>query len=162
MYQQADILTFAHRQPLMQEDLDLLLHVDRAIPGSVNYSIKRYRKQPQWNIDDTGVLVYHYEKNNPGANSLELRFCVSGNLYCREKHTECDFCKFNSSGSCVEKIESVDVLSFRFTPTYLAQFTKNSKFTTLTEEVLAFNHQSSFSRRLTILTCRRARNSQQR
>ena len=94
MYQQADILTFAHRQPLMQEDLDLLLHVDRVIPGSVNYSIKRYRKQPQWNIDDTGVLVYHYEKNNPEVNSLELRFCVSGNLYCREKQTECDFCKF--------------------------------------------------------------------
>lgn len=152
MYQQADILTFAHRQPLMQEDLDLLLHVDRVIPGSVNYSIKRYRKQPQWNIDDTGVLVYHYEKNNPEVNSLELRFCVSGNLYCREKQTECDFCKFNTSGSCVEKIESVDVLSFSFTPAYLAQFTRNSKFTTLTEEVLAFNHQSSFSRQLPLCT----------
>jgi AraC family transcriptional regulator len=56
MHQQADILSIAHKQPLLQEDLDVLLHIDRSVPGSVHYSIKRYRKQPQWSIDDTGVL----------------------------------------------------------------------------------------------------------
>ena len=131
MYQPTDILSIARKQPSMLEDMDELLQVDRTVPGSVNYSIRRYRKQAQWNIDDTGILVYHYEKNNPGANYLELNFCVSGNIYCRQKQTECDFCKFNSSKNCIEKVESVDVLSFSFKPAYLTQFTKNNNQTTL-------------------------------
>jgi AraC family transcriptional regulator len=148
MYQQPDILSIARKQPLMQEEMEVLLQIDRSVPGSVHYSINRYRKQPQWNIDDTGVLVYHYEKNNPSANSLELKFCVSGNFYCREKNTECDFCKFGSSGNCAEKIESVDVLSFRFSPAYLTQFTKNSRTASLSNDVLSFRHSSSFTRQL--------------
>ena len=148
MYQQTDILSIARKQPLMHEEQELLLHVDRAIPGSVHYTIKRYRKQPQWNIDDTGILVYHYVKNNPAENYLELKFCVSGNIYCRQKQTECDFCKFNSSTNCIEKVESVDVLSFSFKPTYLTQFTKNSHNSTLSEAVLTFAHPSSFSKQL--------------
>ncbi|HMI78457.1 MAG TPA: AraC family transcriptional regulator [Ferruginibacter sp.] len=148
MHQQTDILSIAHKQPLLQEDLDTLLHIDRAVPGSVHYSIKRYRRQPQWNIDDTGILIYHVEKNNPAANYLELKFCVSGNVYCRQKQTECDFCKFNSSKSCVEKVESVDVLSFSFKPNYLTQFTNNSTQTSLTEDVLSFTHRSSFAKQL--------------
>ena len=127
MNTQTDILSIAHKSPLMQEDLDVLLHVDRAVPGSVHYSINRYKKNPSWNIDDTGILVYHYEKNNPTANYLELKFCVSGNLYCKQKQTECDFCKFNASKTCAEKVESVDVLSFSFSPNYLTQFKKSKK-----------------------------------
>jgi AraC-like DNA-binding protein len=148
MDQQTDILSIARNRPSMVEDMDVLLEVDRNVPGSVNYSIRRYRKQPQWNIDDTGMLVYHYEKNNPSANYLELKFCVSGNVYCRQKQTECDFCKFNSSKSCVEKVESIDVLSFSFKPSYLTQFAKNSNRLNLTEDVLMFKHKSSFSKQL--------------
>jgi AraC-like DNA-binding protein len=148
MNQQFDILSIAHRQPFLQDDLDVLLHVDRVVPGSVNYSINRYRKQPQWNIDDTGILVYHVEKNNPDANYLELKFCVSGNVYCRQKQTECDYCKFNTSKSCVEKVDSVDVVSFSFKPNYLTQFTNNSTETGLTEDVLSFKHKTSFSKQL--------------
>jgi AraC family transcriptional regulator len=148
MNQQADILSIAYKQPLLHEDLDMLLQVDRTVPGSVHYSIRRYRKLPQWNFDDTGILVYHHAKNDPEENYLELKFCVSGNVYCREKKTECDFCKFSASKGCVEKVESVDVLSFSFKPSYLAQFTRNSSFGTLTEDVLSFKHHSSFSKQL--------------
>ena len=150
MYPQTDILSIARNQPLMQEEMELMLKVDRNVPGSVNYSIRRYRRQPQWNIDDTGILVYHFEKNNPRANYLELKFCVSGNIYCREKQTECDFCKFSSSGTCVEKADSVDVLSFSFKPSYLGQFTKKNKLLSLSDEVLGFTHPDSFSRQLPI------------
>ncbi len=148
MYQQTDILSIARNQPLMQEEMEVLLKVNRNVPGSVNYAILRYRRQPQWNINDTGVLVYHYEKNNPGANYLELKFCVSGNVYCRQKQTECDFCKFSTSPDCVEKIDSVDVLSFSFKPGYLAQFTRNNKQSSISDEVLSFTHPDSFSRQL--------------
>jgi len=148
MYQTADILTVARNQPLMQEELDILLQAERIVPGSVQYSIKRYRKQPQWSINDTGLMIYHVEKNAPKENRLELKFCVSGNIYCREKQIECNFCKFNSSGSCVEKIESIDVLSFSFKPAYLLQFTKNNSHTGLSDEVLSFTHAESFSKQL--------------
>jgi AraC family transcriptional regulator len=148
MYQEQDILTIAHKTPLMQEDLEVLLDVDKSIRGSVNYSIKRYKKLSTWNIDDTGVLVYNYEKNNPAENYLQLKFCVSGNVYCRQKQTECDFCKFNTSNTCVEKVDSVDVLSFSFSPSYLTQFKKGKQDNSLTENVLDFTHNKSFSKQL--------------
>lgn len=147
--QQSDILYQAYKQPLLQEDLEVLHEVERHIPGSVKYSIKRYKKQSKWNIDDTGILIYHYNKNNPEENHLELKFCISGNIYCKEKQTECDYCKFNASKSCVEKIESVDVLSFVYTPSYLQQFAKSQKnSSSFTERVVSFSHDISFSKSL--------------
>lgn len=98
-------------------------------------------------MEDTGVLQYHYEKNNKSEHYLELRFCLNGNVYCRQKQTECDFCKLNASRGCVEKVESVDVVSFSFSPTYLQQFAKAHKTPeSLSDKVLAFEHTSSFSK----------------
>ena len=91
MNQETDILNIAHKQAFMYNELDVLQDISRSVPGSVRYHIKRYRKEPLWNMEDTGMLVYHYEKNNPDAHYLELRFCVTGNVYCREKQAECDF-----------------------------------------------------------------------
>ncbi|CAN5473840.1 hypothetical protein BH11BAC3_BH11BAC3_38520 [soil metagenome] len=132
----------------MFNELDVLQDIDRSVPGSVHYTIKRYRKELDWSMDDTGMFVYHYEKNNPEEHYLELKFCVTGNIYCRQKQTECDFCKFNASKTCVEKVESVDVLSFSFKPSYLTQFVKGKKQLNLSDEVLAFTHTSSFSKLL--------------
>ncbi|MBC7936084.1 MAG: helix-turn-helix transcriptional regulator [Rhizobacter sp.] len=153
MDQLIDILTLAHKQPFMHNELEVLQQVDRLVPGSVKYSINRYKRNPQWDMEDTGVLVYHYEKNNPGANYLELRFCVTGNVYCREKQAECNYCKLNASKVCIEKVDSLDVLSFSFSPVYLQQFAKaHSNPQSLTDNVLAFNHTSSFSKMLPLCT----------
>jgi len=131
----------------MMEEMETLQEVVRNVPGSVKYSIQRYKKMPQWSVEDTGVLVYHYEKNDPSANYLELKFCVSGNVYCRKKQTECDFCQLNASKSCVEKVDSLDVLSFSFSPAYLQQFARaHQNPMTLSDNVLAFKHRSSFSK----------------
>lgn len=146
---QADILQTVNKHLLLNEDMDLLLDVNRLVPGSIQYTIKRYRKQSQWTVEDTGILNYHVEKNNPDANFLELRFCVTGNIYCKQKQAECDFCKFNTAKTCIEKVESVDVLSFSFKPSYLTQFIRNKKQTTsISEQVLAFTHTTSFSKQL--------------
>ena len=149
MHQPLDILTLAHKQPFMHGDLETLHEVVRHVPGSVKYAINRYKKNPLWAIEDTGVLVYHYLKNNPEENYLELKFCVSGNVYCRQKQTECNYCKLNASKKCVEKAESVDVLSFSFSPSYLQQFAKaHNNPDSLSDNVLAFEHRSSFSKML--------------
>ena len=151
-----DILALAYRQPLMQGQMDLLMERDQQIPGSVQYQIKRYRKHPQWSMEDTGMIVYHYKKNDPKENFLELRFCVSGNVYCREKHVECDNCKFNASRTCVERIDSIDVMSFRFSSVHLSQFLKPGKLNDkLADDVLSFKHSSSFSKILSL--CGRTR-----
>lgn len=147
MYQSADILELKQKQAFVFNELDVLQDIERTVPGSVHYAIRRYKKS-NWNMDDTGMLIYHYEKNNPTANYLELRFCVSGNVYCRQKQTECDFCKFSASKTCVEKVDSVDVLSFSFKPSYLTQFVKSKKQRNVTDDVLAFTHTTSFSKTL--------------
>ena len=147
MFQPPDILSVAYKQPLMQNQLETLQEREQQIPGSVQYAINRYRKHPQWNMDDTGMIVYSYKKEDPKDNYLELRFCVSGNVYCRQKQVECDLCKFNASRSCVDRIESIDVLSFRFSTIHLSQFVKPGKQNdTLTNDILRFSHQSSFSK----------------
>lgn len=147
MYNPPDILALAYKQTIMQGQMELLHEKERQIPGSVQYTIKRYHRNTQWNIDDTGMMVYHYKKNDPAENYLELKFCVSGNVYCRQKDTECDMCKFSASKSCVEKVDSVDVLSFKFSPLHLTQFVKERHTTdTLSEEFMNFKHQSSFTK----------------
>ena len=148
MNQQTDILSIAHKQSFMYNELTVLQDIDRIVPGSVHYSIQRYSREPQWNMEDTGMLVYHYEKNNPDAHYLELKFCITGNVYCREKQAECDFCKLNASKTCIEKVNSIDVLSFSFKPSYFTQFVRGKKQRNISDDVLTFTHTSSFSKLL--------------
>jgi AraC-type DNA-binding domain-containing proteins len=147
MHQPPDILTLAYKQALMQTDLSLLHEKEQVFPGAIQYSIKRYRRNLQWNIEDTGMLVYHYKPREEESNYLELRFCISGNVYCRKKDTECDQCRFNESKSCEERVESVDVVSFKFSPVHLSQFVKPRRSNDiLTENILTFKHYSSFTK----------------
>ncbi len=147
MHNPPDILSLAYKQTLMHNQMQQLQERHQQIPGSVQYTINRYRRNLQWNMEDTGMLVYHYEKTNAKSNYLELRFCVSGNVYCRKKDTECDMCQFNASKSCVERVDSVDVVGFKFSPVQLSQFVKPRKGNAiLTDDILAFKHTSSFTK----------------
>ena len=147
MHTPPDILTIAYKQAMMQDQMVLLQEKEQQIPGSVQYNIKRYYRHPQWSIEDTGMLVYHYQKTSPKENYLELKFCVTGNVYCKQKDTECDMCKFHDSRNCAERVDSVDVLSFKFSPTNLSQFVKPRRTTdTVSEDILNFKHNSSFTK----------------
>ena len=142
-----DIFSLAQRQPFLQEDLHLLHEVDRNVPGSIHYSIKRYKRLPQWSIDDTGILEYMYITNDEVSNNLQLKFCLSGNITCDSKQTECENCKGNSTKNCSDKSETIDVLSFSFSPSYLQQFVKaNKNSPSFSDNVLAFTHKNSFSK----------------
>lgn len=157
MFQTPDILNLAYKQPMMQEEMDLLYEKEQQIPGSVLYVMKRYHKNPQWNMDDLGMIVYHYTKDKPADNYLELRFCVAGNVYCRQKEIECDSCKLNASRTCPQRVPSVDILSFRFSTVHLSRFIKPGKMGNqqLTDDILNFRHHSSFSKTLSL--CGRTR-----
>lgn len=135
----------------MHDQMVLLQEKERQIPGSVQYFIKRYQRNPQWSMDDTGMMVYHFKKGAPRENYLELKFCITGNAYCNQHEVDCGDCKHNSLNNCVNKVDTIDVLSFRFSNLHLAQFAKVSKpDNTLTDDILNFRHPSSFSKILSI------------
>ncbi len=156
MHQPSDILSVAYKQPVMFNEFSLIHEKDQQIPGSVKYSIQRYRKHMQWNLDEAGMMVYHFEKNDPDKNYLELRFCIAGNVYCGHKEAECDKCRINPMRHCKEKVESVDVLSFTFSTVHLSQFINPAKAgKNLTDNIFHFKHKSSFSKILPL--CGRTR-----
>ena len=128
---------------------------EQLVPGSVQYMIRRFQKFPLANIDDTGMMVYHYKKDEPAENHLELRFCLTGNIYCNKKSAECDSCKINQLRSCNEKIDTVDIASFKFSPDHLSQFVKGIRSTNFSDDVLNFTHTTSFSKILPL--CGRTR-----
>jgi AraC-like DNA-binding protein len=144
MQSTVDLVALASREAFSLEAYVPLQDRVQEIPGSIQYSIKRYRKQPDWDLEDLGMVVYHYEKKKPSERYLELRFCVSGNVYCREKDKECNRCQFAASPSCLERVESVDLVSFRFSPTQLRQFVKAKKTDSLHDNILQFKHGASF------------------
>lgn len=149
----ASIVDLVSERPDMHGQL--VTESNRQIPGSLSYSIKRFVKPNDWMREDTGMLKYHYEPSHPQRNYLELRFCVSGQMYCRQ-HADGNQCKAHATRNCPEKLESIDVLSFMFTPSVLMQFVKpRLSSDTLADNVLSFRHLSSFSKTLPI--CNRTR-----
>ena len=62
MEQGSDILSMAQWKPALQGQ-HLLQEKEQTIPGSVQYTIKRFKKLPQTNIADTGIMVYHFKED---------------------------------------------------------------------------------------------------
>lgn len=151
VFQPPDILALAYKQPVMHDQMTLLHEREQQIPGSVQYVIKRYQRNPQWNMEDTGMMVYHFKKGAPRENYVELKFCVTGNAYCNRQEIDCGQCTNSNLLSCSNKVNTIDVLSFRFSSLHLTQFAKVSKAAnTLTDDILNFRHPSSFSKILSI------------
>ncbi|HTD92196.1 MAG TPA: AraC family transcriptional regulator [Chitinophagaceae bacterium] len=147
-----DILNLAYKQSITQDQLEILSEKEQQVPGTVQYAIRRYRRDALWNIEDTGMLIYHYEKNERAESYLELKFCLNGNMYCQHKENECQKCRVNNFKDCASREESVDLLNFRFSPAQLSQFVKprNADDSALGDEVLAFKRATSFSKTLPI------------
>lgn len=126
---------------------ELLFEATSDIPGSVHYSIKRFARPKNWVAEDVGVINYRYHPSQPSENRLELKFCSIGNMYCRRDSKECSQCKANASFNCEQKEESVDFLNFIFSSSLLEQFIGSRSTTnTLSEGVISFQQQNSFSR----------------
>lgn len=128
-------------------DAELMLRKELHVPGSVSYSVKRFRKISALEVEDTGVLSYNYSGKKSPGNNLQLRFCINGNVYCNQDESSCENCKFRPSKLCTERISSIDVVSLSFPPAFLQQFSLNNrKAQTLSEKVLQFCHVNSFTR----------------
>src|SRR5262245_26772516 len=100
MHQAPDILALARKAPVMYNELEMLHQREQQIPGSVQYTIYRYRKVPQFEVDDMGMLIYHRVGAKSNENYLELRFCISGNMYCQNQEEDCAHCRHQYSNFC--------------------------------------------------------------
>jgi AraC-like DNA-binding protein len=147
MQQVADILALAYRRPLMEQELELLQEYRKTIPGSVQYSVYRYRLQAQMNLEDVGMLAYNYKPGNSKTRSIELRFCISGNQYCASEGCKNGVCARQSG--CVQAT-TFDVLVFHYPAAYLSQFVKGRAMQSVSDELLAFKHKSTFATSVTL------------
>jgi AraC-like DNA-binding protein len=154
MQQVTDILTFAHRHPLMHTELELVYKQEKQIPGSVQYVIYRYKMQPQMNLEDVGILAYNYQPKKTSERNIELRFCISGNKYCNDDRCSSGFCS-KQNNACAGEVNTFDVLVFQYPSAYLSQFVKGKTIQTKSDEVLAFKPKSSFTTAVNL--CNRTR-----
>lgn len=127
--------------------LSQLQTIQKKVPGSVSYTVHRYQSPALWEKKDQLLLLYSpAEQAAAENNTIQLRYCVSGNFFCREKLQECDHCKWHQSSACIEKIPTVDYLEFSFSVSYLQQFVKSKKKTgSISEQILAGQYPDSFS-----------------
>lgn len=142
MHEVTDILALAHRHPLMEQELDLLHQQQKQIPGAVHYAVYRYRLQPQMNVEDVGVLAYNYQSGNSKNRSIELRFCFSGNQYCSNPGCGNGVCARDNQ---CRQVQTFDVVVIRYPASYLSQFVKGRSPQSVSDELLAFRHKTTFT-----------------
>lgn len=124
---------------------NLIQETEQQVPGSVHYSIRRYLRPEGWAREDVGML--HYEPASENGGTLQLYFCLTGNTYCARKGQDCAGCALHKDGPCPDRTESLDLLQFSFTPSFLGQFARGrADARHITESVLTFRHTSTFSK----------------
>jgi AraC-like DNA-binding protein len=124
-------------------NLDLIYEKEQQVPDSIQYSVRRYYSPVTVSVEDTGMLIYHYN-NSEQNNFIELRFCISGNRYCNEQ--SCSNCNSKPTQNCAGLHETIDLFSFHFTSSFLHQFVQNVKLNSKKDAVLAFKYPESFSK----------------
>lgn len=144
MYVAPDILSLAFPHLTPAQELTPMVERQQQIPGSARFGFTRFRRDPLYAVDDTGMLVYHYQPEKPAQSYLELRFCLAGNMYCNEDEDRCGKCLHHPPGG---RAESLDLVHFHFTPVQLSQFiSQRSSQEAVADRILAFSHESSFCR----------------
>lgn len=127
----------------------LFAEKEQQIPGAVQYHIKRFNKNSDAAIDDVGIMVYEYNAQSSTQSYLQLKYCVSGNVYCSESN--CSQCSLGNAKNCTDSSQSVDVVSIKFSPVQLSQYIKTrSGNNDFSDSLLKFRHTSSFKRTLPV------------
>jgi AraC-like DNA-binding protein len=148
MIKQQEIPAILKAEPLHFEGLKPVYATEKKIPGSWQYSIKRYQRDDKKRVEDHGVLVYNYD-NQLDKNYLELRFCVTGQTYCSQPNVNCEDCKLNKNALCVEQTGTIDFLHFRFEPVHLTNLI-TAESGGETDAILNFRYKHTFSKPISI------------
>jgi AraC-like DNA-binding protein len=150
MRESADILAQALNQDVILDEFQLLTEKEKQIPGTWQYQVKRYFRHPHWVVEETGQLIYHYETESDNSRYLELKFCISGNAWCRDTNSNCEVCELKKDAVCDQRLPALDLVSFRFEPEHLAHLVKGQRKKTPTLDLLNFRQSHSFVRNIPI------------
>lgn len=130
--------------PKILEGFEQISCKEQKIPGSAYYSVKRFSRNENENIEDTGIVHYEYNEKNSQKSSLKLRFCVAGNMYCASDN--CQKCTAGNARNCEKSLPSFDVVAVDYKASQLSQFINNKSTVTDTERVLKFHKKESFQK----------------
>jgi len=125
---------------------------EQHIPGSVKYSIKRFMRDEENTPEDVAVINYECKGHSNEDNSLKLRFCVAGNMYCAAE--SCQKCTAGNARSCEQSIPCYDVVSVDYSAPQLSQFISGKNASPAnTDVLLRFTKKDSFQKSIP-LCCR--------
>jgi AraC family transcriptional regulator len=134
---------------LIPSAMPIVFSKEKRIPGSWQFYVKRHKKDPKFNAEDEGSMLYNYDDDN-AKRFLELRFCVTGQTNCKQPEVNCENCKLNKDAGCVEQTETVDLLLFRFDPFHLSNLINSADDETETSSILNFKYNHTFTRPIQI------------
>ena len=134
---------------ILPSAMPVVFSKEKNIPGSWQFSLKRHKKDPKFITQDDGSMLYHFDEDK-GKRYLELRFCVSGQTYCKQPEVNCEECKLNKDAGCVEQTQTIDLLRFRFDPLHLTNLIKSGDDQTETSTILNFRYKHTFTRPIQI------------
>ncbi|HTN36333.1 MAG TPA: AraC family transcriptional regulator [Arachidicoccus sp.] len=126
----------------LESGMEIIYRKEYAVPGSIASSITSFALEDQWPKQDSGMLHYNYAVDTAEPQTLDLRFCVTGNRYCNNE--ACKVCSARNADSCPAATDTLSLFNFRFTPNYLNQFVSGNKEKSKKEHVLAFEYKTSF------------------
>lgn len=133
------------------EHAHVVYHAVNELGGDVRCEVSRVERTAERPVDDLVTISYITLKKE---TYLQLRYCVSGNMYCRQNGAACHQCRAHEADSCRERIETIDEVSISFSKTCLSKFFSGN-LQTLSDTVLAFQQSPDFSRSLAL--CNRSK-----
>ena len=134
---------------ILPSAMPLVFSKEKKIPGSWQFYLKRHQRDTKISTADEGSMLYHFDEDN-GKRYLELRFCVSGQTYCKQPEVNCEDCKLNKNAGCVEQTQTIDLLRFRFDPLHLTNLIKSGDDQTEISTILNFRYKHTFTRPIQI------------
>ena len=136
----------------MSESLEL---VDESVLDiSTGMQLKRYTYKliQEQDLDDLGILSYHYHPKKIKERKIELRFCITNNRFCT--NPECISGPCQQKQACQSK-PSLKILVFQYSYSYLKQFVGTKLSQTISDELMAFKRKTSFTN--TVNLCSRTK-----
>ena len=147
-----EILTESELRPLMSESLELIGESVLEISAGMHLRRYAYKLTHEQELDDLGILSYHYHPKQIKERKIELRFCISNNRYCANPDCQSGQCR--KQEACTRE-QRLNLLVFQYSYAYLKQFAGKNTSQSISDELMAFRKKTSFTNAVNL--CNRTR-----
>jgi AraC-like DNA-binding protein len=148
-----EILTESDLRPLMSESLELIGESVLEISAGMHLRQYAYKLTHEQELDDLGILSYHYHPKQIKERKIELRFCIFNNRYCA--NPDCQLGQCSKQEACTRE-QRLSLLVFQYSYTYLKQFAGKHTSQSISDELMAFRKKTAFTTAVNL--CSRTRN----